>query len=65
VTTSDQADGTTSTTVASGDDVYDGFGLGAGTWMMAGTTRVGVDASWRGVSSIFDDQLEVGVTLGF
>ena len=64
-TTEDLTDGTSSTTLASGDDVYDGFGLGAGTWLMAGTTRVAVDASWRGVTSIFDDHLEVGVTLGF
>ena len=57
--------GESSTTLASGDDVYDGFGLGAGASLMAGATRMGIDISWRGVSEIFDDHLEVGVTLGF
>ena len=64
-TASSFAGGEATTAFVAGDDVYDGYALGIGSWLMTGTTRVGVDVSWRSVTELFDDHLEVGITLGF
>lgn len=50
----------------SGDDLYQGFALGAGAAVRSGDTgRLSVDVAWRPVREFFDDTFEVGLKLGF
>lgn len=49
-----------------GDDLYEGFALGAGARMKAGESgHLGIDLAWRPVREFFDDVLEVGVNFSF
>lgn len=49
----------------SGDDLYQGFALGAGVKVVTGGSKLGIDLSWRPVRDFFDDTVEVGLKLGF
>jgi hypothetical protein len=49
-----------------GNDLYDGFALGAGAKFRAGDAgKIGVDVSWRPVTDFFDDVVEVGFRMSF
>jgi hypothetical protein len=49
-----------------GDDLYEGYALGAGLGTRFGETgHVGVDFSWRPTKSVFDDVMEFGVRVNF
>ena len=50
----------------SGDDLYEGFALGAGFGTRLGDTgNIGIDLAWRPVKEGFDDIIEIGMRLKF
>jgi hypothetical protein len=62
----DAVGGETNTELRVGDDMFDGYSLGAGLKVPIGAaTSLGVDLAWRSVRDYFDDTLEIGVKLGF
>lgn len=49
-----------------GDDLYEGFALGAGAKIGAGDSgHLGIDLAWRPVREFFDDVIEVGINFSF
>jgi hypothetical protein len=48
-----------------GDDLYDGFAIGAGAKVKAGDARLSVDVVYKPVKEFFDDIVEFGLKLKF
>jgi len=64
--TIDQDTGEESFTLSSGDDLYQGYALGAGVTTRFGDAgRLGVDIAWRPVNDPFDDTVEFGIRMSF
>jgi hypothetical protein len=64
--TTDFASGETTQKFRSGDDLYSGLALGAGTYTKFGENgRAGIDLTWRPARAPFDDIVEVGLKLDF
>lgn len=62
----DQTTGEESSKLASGDDLYTGFALGAGASTRFGDAgSMGVDFAWRPVRQSFDDIYELGLRITF
>jgi hypothetical protein len=64
--TIDPDSGEETTAFESGDDLYEGFALGAGFKTRFGDAgKIGLDLAYRPVRALFDDILELGVRLSF
>jgi hypothetical protein len=64
--TVDLASGDETFAFDSGDDLYQGFALGAGAQTRLGEEgTIGVDVAWRPVKEQFEDILELAVRIGF
>jgi len=64
--TTDQSTGEETFKFGSGDDIYQGFALGAGvTTRLGDASRLGVDLSWRPTKAEFDDIVEFAVRMNF
>jgi hypothetical protein len=64
--TIDSASGEESFAFDSGDDIYEGFAMGAGVGTRFGESgRLGVDFSWRPTKTVFEDVLEFGLRVNF
>ena len=57
--------GASSSSIQVGDDLYTGVALGAGVNLPLGGTRLGLDGTWRGVRSFFNDTFELGARIEF
>ena len=49
----------------SGDDLYQGFAIGAGARIQTGGSKLGVDVAFKPVDAFFDDVVEVALKLSF
>jgi hypothetical protein len=63
--TTDPTTGATSGGSRSGDDLYEGFALGAGMQLTSGGSRIGADIAWRPVRNYFSDVVEFGLKVRF
>lgn len=64
--TVDQTTGEETFEFGSGDDLYQGFALGAGISTRFGDAgRVGIDLAWKPVKEQFDDIVEFGIRMSF
>jgi hypothetical protein len=64
-TNTDPTTGSTSSSFGSGDDLYQGWALGAEVAAHAGSTKMGVTFGWRPVRTPFDDIYEIGARFNF
>lgn len=61
----DRVSGDETLDFTAGDDLYQGWAVGAGAKVRSGDSMLGVDVTWRGVREFFDDVVEVGLKLLF